>query len=240
MLGCYTFTVGRGVSLKIGVASFFATNRCRGTVAGEDDYVIIQLEKLLLDPGEEKFPIATGQVPAPHATLEEHISAHQCLRGWHIVAEAVRTVAGYVKELHFHAEDVLRVCFVEQEGRSEGLDFQLKAPAAEEIPISYHRSSLWMESDLTAVAANDGGRVRDMVKVSVGEQEQGNRGLGICLVCSLRGIEKDVPTGCGIEKTVGIEHSARKHFELIHRKRVLQNMSKFDFMAQLCKFFARR
>lgn len=97
-----------------------------------------------------------------------------------------------------------------------------------------------MKCDRAAMAFDDGSCIGDMVKMTVSEQKKLNWGVGEGLVRPLWSVKKDVSTGGGIEKTVRIEHAAGKHFELIHAKRVLKDMSKFDFLAHLCKFFARR
>ncbi len=63
---------------------------------------------------------------------------------------------------------------------------------------------------------------RHMVEVSVGQKQQVHPLSGERFISPLRGVKKDVSTGRFVEKTVGIEHSARKGFEPFHEKMVLK------------------
>ncbi len=66
------------------------------------------------------------------------------------------------------------------------------------------------------MALDDRGGVRHMVEVPVGEQQQVDSLVRKGLVSTHWGVEKDESFGCFVVKRVGIERSARKHFEPIH------------------------
>ena len=126
---------------------------------------------------------------------------------------------------------------VKQEIGCEGIDFQFKAPTAEELPIAHHRRGVRMHCGLAPMALDYCRGVSDVVKVAMREHQEIHPFAREGRICSLRRVEKDAASWRLVVETIGVEHTAGKGFEPIHEKMVREIMSKFDFRGSVCKVF---
>ena len=93
-----------------------------------------------------------------------------------------------------------------------------------------------MEGGLAAVALDYGSAIDDMIKMSVGKQQQLDRLAGESGISALRRIEKNSAFGSLVVEAIGVEYTAGEAFEPIHEKMVREMMSRFDFRESVCKF----
>ena len=145
-------------------------------MARQDRDFIAQRIKLLLDAAKEQIAIAPRQIPAPHSTCEQNISANEELILPQQEAETARAMAGHFQHLHLEAEKIAGRGLFDQEIRLDRFDLQFESEAAEEIAILNHRRSLGMAPDLAAEALLDLRHIRDVVEMPVREQEHRRRG----------------------------------------------------------------
>ncbi len=206
------------VNSQEGVAFPLPSNRCGRPVPGKDDDAVIQDHEFSGNSLEQKLAIAAGQVPSPDAIPEEHITADQRLIVGHMEAQAPRTMAGNQEDPELRAQKIDGAAFIEKEIRLEWLDFQLEPPAPEKIRVRNHGRRVGMKGGLAAMPPDDCRCVGHMVEMTVGQEKQINAVSGKRLVRALRSIKEDVSPGGMMQKTVGVQHSAGKRFEPIHKK----------------------
>jgi hypothetical protein len=97
------------------------------------------------------------------------------------------------------------------------LDFDGNPEAFRKIPLCNERGGEGVKDRPALFFLDDARGVQHMVEMTMSDHEQIDFVLGEVFCRAVRSIEKNISAGCGIEKTIGFEHSARKAFEPIHR-----------------------
>ena len=139
-------------------------------------------------------------------------------------------------DAHGRSEQFSGPSLVDKEVRSERFDLELKSPLPKKLWIVDHGSSIRMKGGLAAVALDYCCAVDDMIKMSMGKQEQVDLLAGESRIGALWRIEKDSALWCVVVEAVGVEYTAGEAFEPIHEKMVREMMSRFDFRESVCKF----
>src|SRR5437868_15370628 len=78
----------------------------------------------------------------------------------------------HLQNLHFQSEKSAARCLFDEKIRGDWLQLQLEADTAKEFPVGNHRRRRGMAADRTTKTAFQFGNVRDMIKMSVGQEEQ--------------------------------------------------------------------
>jgi hypothetical protein len=147
-------------------------------------------------------------------------------------------VAGDKVNAHGHAEQFDRSVLLEEEVCGERLDFQSEPPLAEEVWVADHRRGVGMKGSFAAMALDYRGAIDDMIKVSMGEQQEVDLFVRESGIGALGSVEKDAALRPLVIKAVGVEDTASEAFEPIHEKMVREVMSRFDFRRSVCKCLA--
>jgi hypothetical protein len=170
--------------------------------------------------------------------MEKNVSAHNGFFTEEMYADTSGAVSGYVVDLHWCTEKFSRPFLIEQEVGCEWIDLEFESKVVEELGIPHHGRGLGMHACLAFMALNDCRRVGDVIKVAMRYDQEVHLLARKGRICPLRGVEEDAASRRLVIETIGVEHTARKGFEPIHKKMVREKMMwQFDFPAAVCKFF---
>jgi hypothetical protein len=206
-------------------------------VAGKHNCGVLEGKQFAPDAFEEQVPVSAGKIPAANTPAEKNVPADNNLFIKKMEAQAPRAMSRHVINPYGCTEQFGGPVFVKQEIGCKGIDFQFKAPTAEELPIAHHRRGVGMHCGLAPMALDYGRGVSDVVKVTVREDQEIHSFAREGRICPLRRVEKNSAIRRLVVETIGVEHTAGKGFEPIHEKMVRELMSKFDFRSSVCKVF---
>lgn len=138
-------------------------------MSGKDGHVIAQRKELLPNSLEKKVFIASGQIPAPHATRKQNISTDQDGIRPIVEAETSWTVSRHLQDLEVQAEESAVLSLVDEEIRFSRLDFKAESKSPEVIGIGNHRFGFGMATDGAAKCLLDPCYVLYVIDVPVGQ-----------------------------------------------------------------------
>jgi hypothetical protein len=191
----------------------------------------------LPDSFKEQVSVPSGKIPTANAPAEKNVSADNNLFLDKMKAQTSGTMSRHVINPHGRAEQLGGSVFVKQDVGFEWIDFQSKAPTAEEFAIPHHGRGVGMHCGFAPVALDYCRGIGDVVKVAMREHQEIHAFARERRICPLRRIEENAASRRLVVKTIGVEHTAGEGFEPIHEKMVREMMPKFDFQSTVCKFF---
>ncbi len=187
---------------------------------GKNHRIGLQGEKFCPDSLEQKRPVSSGKIPAPHSPTKEHVPPNQCLQGGKEKTETPRTVARHMKHPHFHTGHLAFRPLIQKQISGKWLDFEIESDPAEKPRVRCHRCRIRMIADLAPMPSLNPRRIGCMVKMPVRQQKPVHFFPRKPGVRTLRSVKKKISPRGLQEKSVGIEGTAGKCFELIHGKMV--------------------
>jgi len=185
-------------------------------VTGEHDCPGREGEEFFANPVEEQFTVATWQIPASDAALEEDIAADNHAAVGKVKTQTARAMTGHKEKAHRSFGDAVFVSLGEDEIGGDGLHIKAEAMAAKKCRIANHGRGVLVEANAAGVASLDGSGIGGVVEVPVREQKPVDFVSGKKLIRALRSIEEKVTAGGFEEKCVGIERSAGEELEVVH------------------------
>lgn len=187
---------------------------------GKNHGIGLQGEKFRPDSLEQKRPVPSGKIPTPHSTTKEHVPSNQSLQGGKEKTETPRTVARHMKHPHLHTGHLAFRPLVQKQIGGKRLDFEIESDPAEKTRVRCHRSRIRMIGNLAPMPPLNPRRIGCMVKMPVCQQKPVHFFPRKPDIRPLGSVKKKISPRGLQEKSVGIEGTAGKCFELIHGKMV--------------------
>jgi hypothetical protein len=168
-----------------------------------------------VNSAQKQIPIPSREIPSADAAGEEHVTTEEragCVVRLLVKTEASGTVPWNFENIHRETEKPLISSFAQPRGSCDGLDFEIQAKSSQEMAISKHHFCGGMHGHGAAMEARDGRRIPDMIKVTVGEDQQGNRGMTKCLSRPFGSVDQKISLRSAQKEGIGLEATSDEHF----------------------------
>ena len=172
-----------------------------------------QGQQFFRDTGEQEISISSGEIPSTDSPGEENIASEEMIRTGVMDADTSRTMPRNLVEIEGASQEWLGRSFMEFEIGCYRFDFQVYPETPQEPGISQHRLGDRVHRHAASVLSDHRGSIPDMVIVTVGKQEEGDRYITECLRGPFRGIDQHVPFGAGDQIGIGLQGTPGEHFK---------------------------
>ena len=202
-------------------------------MARKDDRPTGEGKQFFGDSREEEVPVPPGQIPSADPACEEDIATEKepCPRV--VDAEASGAMAGHLENIEGSSQKELSWSLEELQVGSDRFDFQIDPVAPEEIFVGHHLLGDMVHRHGTSMLPRHGCSIPDMIIMTVGQQQQGDRRLAESLGRSLWRIDQDVSLRTGNEVGVGCQSTPCEHFRGLVCQ-ILIHFMMFAFPPPLC------
>jgi hypothetical protein len=189
-----------------------------GSVPRQHRGFIRQSENFFANTSDQQRMITAWEICAAYASGEKYVAGKQDLFGGGVKAEASRAVAGNKKDRKGHAAQINVRRLLDQKVGLNGLCFKKEAPIFKKIRICHERDTIFMVSDLAFGCSLDLGCVIEMVRVTVGKDQQIEPDSQIPdpIRRTSRSIDQNISAWRPNQIRVGIENTANKSLKVEH------------------------
>ena len=162
--------------------------------------------------------IAAWEVCPADAPGEEDVAPEQDIFGGGVKAEAPGTVTGNKKNGKRCAAKINVGCFLDQKVRLDRFRFENETPVFKKIRIRHQRETFFMVSDLAFGCPLDLGCVIEVVRVTVGQEQQieSDSQIPDPIRRPGRSIDQSISSWRLDQVCVGIENTANKSLKVKH------------------------
>ncbi len=170
--------------------------------------------------------IAAGKVGPTDAPGEKDVAGEEDLVIRGIKTQTPGTVAGNQKNAKKHSAKINFGCLLDQKIGLDRLRLEEETLVFEKIRIGDERNTIFMKSDLAFAERLEFSGVIEMVRMTMGQDQQIEPYAQIPdpVRCSGRSIDQNISSGRPNQVSVGIENTANKSLKLEHSEERFGNL----------------
>jgi len=189
-----------------------------GPVSRQHRGFIRQSENFFANTADQQRMIAAWEICPAYASGEKYVAGEQDPFGGGVKAEASRAVAGNQKDRKGHAAQKNVRRLLDQKVGLNGFCFKKEAHVLKKIRICHERDTIFMVSNRAFGCSLDFGRVIEMVRVTVGKDQQIEPDSQIPdpIHRTSRSIDQNISAWRPNQIRVGIENTANKSLKVEH------------------------
>jgi hypothetical protein len=204
--------------LKEWITPSLVTDGGLGSVPRQHRGFIRQSEDFFANTSDQQRMITAWEICPADASGEKYVAGEQDLLGRGVKAEASRAMAGNEKDRKGRAAQIYVRRFLDQKVRPDRFCLKKESPVLKKIRFCHERDTIFVVSDLAIGCSLDLGRVIEMVRVTVGKDQQIEPDSQIPdpIRRPSRSIDQDISARRLNQVRVGIENTPNKSLKVEH------------------------
>ena len=194
------------------------TDGSLGSVPRKHRGFVRQSEDFFANASDQERMITAWEICPADASGEKYVAGEQGLLGGGVKAKASRAMAGNEKDRKGRAAQINVRRLLDQKVRLNWFCLKKESPVLKKIRFCHERDTIFVVSDLAIGCSLDLGRVIEMVRVTVGKDQQIEPDSQIPdpIRRPSRSIDQDISAWRLNQVRVGIENTANKSLKVEH------------------------